>query len=164
MAQFFSRWRNSICNFCSHFRYNIYVLITHMLNILSKIETYTRGLSPRNKQILPRSSPLSFLRVLLFVLSVSQFFSGNCFRFIMEEQFRRTADSWRCSATAFIDEKCPRCVLATNKRFFLRFLVSGVVHFPAKDVVIVLYRYFATCILGLMYNKHYSRKYEGHRL
>ena len=59
MAQFFSRWRNSICNFCSHFRYNIYVLITHMLNILSKIETYTRALSPRNKQILPRSSPLS---------------------------------------------------------------------------------------------------------
>ena len=55
---FFSRWQNSICNFCSHFRYNIYVLITHMLNILSKIETYTRGLSPQNKQILPRSSPL----------------------------------------------------------------------------------------------------------
>ena len=47
------------------------------------------------------------------------------------------------------------CVLAKNKRFFfLRFLVSGVVHFPAKDVIIVPYGYFATCILGhsLMYN------------
>ena len=29
-----------------------------MLNILWKIETHTRGLSPQNKQILPRSSPL----------------------------------------------------------------------------------------------------------
>ena len=58
MAQFFSRWRNSICNFCSHFRYNIYVLITRMLKILSRIETYTKCLSPQNKQILPRSSPL----------------------------------------------------------------------------------------------------------
>ena len=52
------RWRNSICNFCWHFRCNIYVVITHMLNILSKIETYTTGLSPQNRQILPRSSPL----------------------------------------------------------------------------------------------------------
>ena len=65
---FFSRWRNSICNFCSHFRYNIYVLITHRLNILSKIETYTRGLSPRNKQILPRSSPLTQLWEKAFLL------------------------------------------------------------------------------------------------
>ena len=34
---------------------------------------------------------LSFSRVIFFVLSVSQFFSGNSFRSIMEEQFRKTA-------------------------------------------------------------------------
>ena len=56
------------------------------------------------------------------------------------------------------------CVLATNKEcFFVCFLVSKVVHFLAKVVIIVPYCYFATCILerSLMYKRALSQKIWG---
>ena len=110
---------------------------------------------------------LSFSRVIFFVLSVSQVFLVIRFALLWKSSFGELC------ARRFLKvlchciyrwEKVFPCVLATNKEcFFVCFLVSGVVHFPAKGVIIVPYCYFATCIIerSLMYKRELFQKIWG---